>query len=550
MSCPVKYLIYINVVLTGSYNFTVSTIAVVHEPISAIAPKTVLPALAIACAGAGLAATYGSLIDVAIVATTAAGVMAVGLLQAAGCRAAAHEQPDSSGQVPSNRMAALSHRLAEAHPISGLPVREALIAHMNADQAGVLGALAFADTDRLTAFDPALADRIFAISTDRLRRMLPAQRLVAQVDRGHLAIWYGNGDQAEANAELETIVYALSDVIEIDGQSLVPRINIRAARFHAAEGVEATAFLTRTLASFALPTNGPAASPERPMVDYLAQARDKFELEQDLRQAVGRRELELFYQPLIDAARGRVDGAEALLRWEHGQRGPIPPSRFIPIMEATGLASEIGLWVLNSAVREARHWALDGLSGLRVAVNVSGLQLEREDFALFVQRTLQRHELAATGLEIELTESVATTNAEPCRRIFKALRAMGVKLAVDDFGTGYSGFSSLRALEFDKIKIDREFVTDVDARRDSQAICQSIIALGRGLGIRVLAEGVERHEEYAWLRRHGCQHFQGYYFSRPLAGDAFSTFVRDTAQLPELLRLQEDAARIEKRLSA
>jgi EAL domain-containing protein (putative c-di-GMP-specific phosphodiesterase class I) len=127
---------------------------------------------------------------------------------------------------------------------------------------------------------------------------------------------------------------------------------------------------------------------------------------------------------------------------------------------------------------------------------------------------------------------------------------MGVKLAVDDFGTGYSGFSSLRALAFDKIKIDREFVTDVDTRTDSQAICQSIIALARGLGIRVLAEGVERREEYEWLRRHGCQHFQGFYFARPMSGEAFIAFVRDTARLTELLRLGVTPKQIEERLRA
>ena len=127
---------------------------------------------------------------------------------------------------------------------------------------------------------------------------------------------------------------------------------------------------------------------------------------------------------------------------------------------------------------------------------------------------------------------------------------MGVKLAVDDFGTGYSGFSSLRALTFDKIKIDREFVSDVDRRPDSQAICHSIIALGRGLGIRVLAEGVERRAEYEWLRRHGCAHFQGYYFGAPMDGAAFADFAADRAGLAQLLRLDAGSNRIQERLRA
>jgi EAL domain-containing protein (putative c-di-GMP-specific phosphodiesterase class I) len=452
--------------------------------------------------------------------------------------------------VTEQQMASLTHRLVPAHPISGLPMREALLAQMNADRGGMLGAIAFADFDRLTAFDPALGERIFAASVARLRAMLPRDRFVAQVDRGHVGLWFGAGiDEASARAELDAIGYALGEAIEDSGTTIVPQIRARLARFDEGEGIEAGAFLARTLASFTL-SGGTVASPDQPAVDYAGLARDRYALEQDLRQAISRRELRLDFQPLIDAGAGRVCGAEALIRWDHPDRGLIPPMRFIPIVEAMGLASEIGMWALNAAAREAQGWAAQGLGNLRVAVNVSGLQLERDDLPILVQRTLERHELGAAALEIELTESVATSDAEHCRRIFQGLRTMGVKLAVDDFGTGYSGFSSLRALAFDKIKIDREFVSDVDSRTDSQAICQSIVALGRGLGIRVLAEGVERREEYEWLRRHGCQHFQGYYFARPMTGEAFVDFVRDTGRLTDLLRLGATPKQIEERLSA
>ncbi|MDB5678414.1 bifunctional diguanylate cyclase/phosphodiesterase [Sphingomonas bacterium] len=448
------------------------------------------------------------------------------------------------------QMASLNHRLVAAHPVSGLPVREALLAQMNADGCGMLGAIAFADFDRLTAFDPALGERVFAASTARLRAMLPPERFIAQVDRGYVGLWFGlQADETVARAELDAIGYALGEEIEAGETTIVPQLKVRLARFDQADGIEAGAFLARTLASFTL-SNGIVATVDKPMVDYAELARDRYALEQDMRQAMARRELRLDFQPLIDAAQGRVCGAEALIRWDHPERGAIPPARFIPIVEAMGLASEIGMWALNAAAREAQGWATQGLDHLRVAVNVSGLQLERDDLPILVQRTLQRHELGAAALEIELTESVATSDAAHCREIFHDLRAMGVKLAVDDFGTGYSGFSSLRALAFDKIKIDREFVTDVDTRTDSQAICQSIVALGRGLGIRVLAEGVERRQEYEWLRRHGCNHFQGFYFARPMSGEAFVAFVRDPARLTELLRLDVTPNQIEARLRA
>ena len=448
------------------------------------------------------------------------------------------------------QMASLHHRLAPAHPVSGLPMREALLAQMNADRGGMLGAIAFADFDRLTAFDPALGERVFAASAERLRAMLPPERFAAQVDRGYVGLWFGAAtNEASARAELDAIGYALGEEIEDNGATIVPQVRVRLAQFDLAEGIEAGAFLARTLASFTL-AGGMAVAVDQPAADYAEMERDRYALEQDLRQVISRRELRLDFQPLIDAGTGRVSGAEALLRWDHPDRGLIPPTRFIPIVEAMGMASEIGMWALNAAAREAQNWAANGLGQLRVAVNVSGLQLERDDLPILVQRTLERHELGATALEIELTESVATSDAEHCRRIFQGLRAMGVKLTVDDFGTGYSGFSSLRALAFDKIKIDREFVTNVDARTDSQAICQSIIALGRGLGIRVLAEGVERREEYEWLRRHGCQHFQGYYFARPMRGDAFVAFARDTARLNDLLRLGTAPREIGERLRA
>lgn len=440
----------------------------------------------------------------------------------------------------------VAHRLASAHPVSGLPMREALLARMTADRAGTLGAIAFADFDRLTAFDPALGERVFATATQRLRAMVPPDRVIAQVDRGQVGLWFPGCGVEAARAEMNAVGYALGEAIEHDGTRVVPEIKLRLGRYE--EGADAAALLARTLASFTLPEAAAAAS--GPDADYAELARERFALEQDLREAITRRELRLVFQPLIDAGQGHVAGAEALLRWDHPERGAVPPSRFVPVMEAMGLANEIGLWALNAGVREARAWQTQGLPPLRVAVNVSGLQLEREDLPVLVQRTLERHALPATALEIELTESVATSDATHCRRIFEALRAMGVSLAVDDFGTGYSGFSSLRTLAFDKIKIDREFVTDVDRRRDSQAICQSIIALGRGLGICVLAEGVERHAEYQWLRRHGCQHFQGYYFARPLTPEDFVAFVRDTTGLAALLRLGTAPASIEERLTA
>ncbi len=425
----------------------------------------------------------------------------------------------------------LEQRVTQRHPVSGLPTREPLFAAIEADlaraNAGVLGLISLVDFERLIAFDPTAADEMLVAIVDRARRMLGERRLIAQIDRFRLAIWYGPGADADtACAQLDALGYALGAPISAGAQEWLPDVRVATARVPA-EGITPQALLSRAIGALSL--GGATAAAE--IADPVEAARERYAMEQDLRRAIERNEFELRFQPLIDADARRVCGAEALLRWTHPVHGPVPPSRFVPIVEAAGLADEVGLWVLNAACREARTWQRQGLGPLRVAVNISGHQLDRTDLHALVERTLARHSLSADALEVELTETVAASDAARTAALFRHLRTLGVAIAIDDFGTGYSSFSALRQLSFDKLKIDREFVTAVDQRRDSQAICRSMIALGQGLGIRVLAEGVERREEYEWLRRHGCSHFQGYYFAPPLDSAMYQAFVRDGDQL-------------------
>ncbi len=429
----------------------------------------------------------------------------------------------------------LEQRVTQRHPVSGLPTREPLFAAIDADLArlpgGVLGLISLVDFERLTAFDPAAADAMLIAVVDRARRMLGEQRMLAQVDRFRLAIWFGAGAEPEAaRAQLDALGYALGTPIRTGTREWLPEIRVTATPVPR-EGTTAHMLLSRAIGTATLGDTIAAEPIADPIADPIATARERYAMEQDLRRAIERNEFDLRFQPLVDADARRVCGAEALLRWTHPVHGPVPPSRFVPIVEAAGLADEVGLWVLNAACREARAWQRQGLGALRVAVNISGHQLARVDLSALIARTLARHSLAADALEIELTETVAASDAGRTAALFRHLRAMGVAIAIDDFGTGYSSFSALRQLCFDKLKIDREFVTAVDQRRDSQAICRSMIALGQGLGIRVLAEGVERREEYDWLRRNGCAHFQGYYFAPPLDSVMFPAFVQDGDQL-------------------
>jgi EAL domain-containing protein (putative c-di-GMP-specific phosphodiesterase class I) len=230
----------------------------------------------------------------------------------------------------------------------------------------------------------------------------------------------------------------------------------------------------------------------------------------------------------------------------------VPPSEFIPIAETIGLVDRLGLWALDAACREAKRWSGEGLTDLKIAVNLSGRQLMDGDLRPKIERTLERHRLSPTALELELTETAAMDNAGRTVQLFTELRQMGVSLAIDDFGSGYSSLSYVKNLPFDKLKIDREFVTGADTRRDSRAICQALLELGRGLDLVVLAEGVETAEEVAALRALGCRVFQGFYFSRPLRGADFRRLAHNSHWLTDRLAGAPGSAvpLIEERISA
>ena len=240
-------------------------------------------------------------------------------------------------------------------------------------------------------------------------------------------------------------------------------------------------------------------------------------MEIDLREAVESNRLVVFFQPLIDIPTGKINSCEALVRWTHPLRGPVPPSEFIPLAEETGLINRIGEFVLRTACWEAASW--DHKIG--VAVNLSAAQFHGEDLPMLVTRVLAETGLSPHRLELEITESILIEDKEVVMRKLSVLRALGVRIALDDFGTGYSSLAYLSSFPFDKIKIDRSFVRDVTQRPDAAAIIRAIIGLARTLQMSTTAEGIEKAEELAWLRDQGCQQAQGFLFSRPVAAAEF-----------------------------
>ena len=247
---------------------------------------------------------------------------------------------------------------------------------------------------------------------------------------------------------------------------------------------------------------------------------ERLVMENQLRGAIFRDELVLHYQPLVDPASAEVLGVEALVRWQHPVWGLVPPDRFIALAEEMGIIGEIGGWVLDAACHQLVRWDAAGLKIPRVSVNLSMQQIDRDGLVEQVQQTLQRSGLAASRLELEVTESMLMRDPEHSCGVLNALKALGTQLAMDDFGTGYSSLAYLKRLPLDRLKIDRSFVNDIGADTNDEAIIRAIIALARSLGLETVAEGVETELQADFIRREGANMAQGYYYARPQAADA------------------------------
>jgi EAL domain-containing protein (putative c-di-GMP-specific phosphodiesterase class I) len=246
-----------------------------------------------------------------------------------------------------------------------------------------------------------------------------------------------------------------------------------------------------------------------------------------LRKVLDRGELRIAYQPRLALAENRIVGVEALLRWHSPEHGDIPPSQFIPLAEEAGLILEIGEWVLREACLTLNRWHQHGLSDLRMAVNVSALQLLRGDLPGVVERVLAETGLPPHALELELTESVIMANAEQTADKLQAFRRLGISLAIDDFGTGYSSLAYLKRLPINTLKIDKEFVDDLSLGSEDAAITTTVIAMARALGLNVVAEGVETEAQVQFLREHHCDEIQGFWLSPPLEAHRCLALIRN-----------------------
>jgi diguanylate cyclase (GGDEF)-like protein len=455
------------------------------------------------------------------------------------------------------RLVDVAQRGALYDHTTGLPNRELLtdrIAHALAGQRpdaddGAIGVILL-DLDRFKVINETLGHA----AGDRLLQAV-GQRLVHSLRPGDTVARFGGDefalvldpvtDAAEAHQIADRIAAELGEPFPINGRDwfLTASIGIALGKGRRATPDE----LMREAEIAMVRAKGDTAHRhflfEPSMSD---QTIERLDLENDLRRAIAREELRLQYQPIVSLATGDIVGFEALVRWQHPSRGLVPPLAFIPMAEETGLIVPLGRWVLDAACRQAALWnateSREGAPLLFVSVNLSARQFTQSDLIDDVSRTLARTGLEAEALELEITESVLMDQSEAGIRALGEIRNLGVRLVLDDFGTGYSSLSYLKHLPLDTIKIDRTFVAGIDGAAD-RSIVEAVIALAHGLGIGVVAEGIETDSQVERLRQLGCDLGQGYLFSRPVPAERTAALLRDRPRAARSLRAKAVRAR-------
>jgi diguanylate cyclase (GGDEF)-like protein/PAS domain S-box-containing protein len=434
----------------------------------------------------------------------------VGAARALPLRMSYLAQHDSLTDLP-NRML-LSDRLTQA----------IALAHRSGKKLAVL----FLDIDRFKHINDSLGHAI----GDRLLQSV-AQRLLACVRRSDTVSRQG-GDEfvillpevahaGDAAAIADVILLALSTPHHIAKHDLHVTASVGIATYPD-DGTDAETLMQNAdLAMYDAKDSG------RDNWQFFKAEMNKRAVERQLvevalRHAVDQQEFVLQYQPQMNLGTGAIIGVEALIRWRHPERGLVPPAHFIPIAEECGVIVAIGRWVLREACRQARTWQCAGLPPVRIAINISAVELRAKDFVAGVRAILLETGLDPRFLELELTETFLWQDSKSTLAVLQALKAMGVQLALDDFGTGYSSLSYLRRFPIDTLKIDQSFVRDITTDAGDAGIVSAVISMGKSLHMRVVAEGVETREQLAFLREQRCPEGQGYHFSRPVVAGEFT----------------------------
>jgi diguanylate cyclase (GGDEF)-like protein/PAS domain S-box-containing protein len=429
--------------------------------------------------------------------------------------------------------------LANYDTLTSLPNRTLLSERLSraivrARRQGKRIAVLFLDLDRFKDINDSLGhaagDRILRATAARLQHTVGAMHTVARLGGDEFTVVLENIDTAEqAEQAARQIILAFEQPLDLDDRhdvQISPSIGISLYPDHAQIPTDLLKHADTAMYQA-------KAAGRRTLMRYTdamdVEIRQRATISAALRKVLDRGELQLVFQPRLSLLQQRVTGVEALLRWHSAEHGDIPPDRFIPLAEESGLILEIGEWAMHEACATLQQWRTHGLLDISVAVNVSALQLLRGHLPDVIARALAGRGIPAHHLELELTESVIMANAEQTATTLQAIRDLGVGLAIDDFGTGYSSLAYLKRLPLTTLKIDKEFIGDLTRDADDEAITSAVIAMAHSLGLTVVAEGVETEAQMQFLYNHGCDEIQGYWLARPLAADDCFAFLRSWA---------------------
>jgi diguanylate cyclase (GGDEF)-like protein len=409
--------------------------------------------------------------------------------------------------------------LALHDSLSGLPNRTAFgerLAHVIADEerANSVAAVLAIDLDHFKDINDTLGhhigDGLISVVAQRLVHAVRREDLVARLGGDEFAVITTEAPDAQALERFaERLIAILRAPYTVSGHTLLIGASIGIATIEGKNGDAADVMRRADVALYRAKNEGRSRACIYD-ADMDADLRERKQLENDLRRAITNDGLSVAYQPIMNANGEKMAGVEALCRWHHPERGNVPPADFIPIAERSELIIPLGEWVLRKACLEAQSW-----KGLTLAVNVSPLQFRRQDFVEVIERILAETGFDPKRLELELTESTLLGNVDDAEKAMHRLKKHGVRFARDDFGTGYSSLLYLRRFPFDRIKIDRSFVRSIETAADAASIVHAIVSLGRGLGMKVTAEGVENAEQQLFLRAAGVHSMQGYRFGKP-----------------------------------
>ncbi len=378
----------------------------------------------------------------------------------------------------------------------------------------------------------AIGDLLLKAVAERLSTCLESQGIIARLNADQFAVILATlQHRKEAIQIAQTILKKLSQTFRLGGKEVFVTASLGIA-LYPRDGTEIEQLLNHAHIAMIKAKQQGGDHYEFYTAAYNIGSSDRLALQTSLRYALERGELEVYYQPQVNLKTGEIFGAEALVRWQHPERGLVSPGKFIPIAEETGLIVPIGEWVLYTACQQVKIWQNSGFPSLQIAVNLSSRQFSQLDLRHRLVQILINTGIDPKYIELELTESMLVQNTEVAIRRLNALKALGVKIAIDDFGTGYSSLSYLQQFPFDVLKIDRCFICNITENPSNAAITKAIIAMAKNLNLKLIAEGVETEDELSFICQHQCDGMQGFLFSRPVPVQEFHKLLMTGKRLP------------------